>query len=79
MRLLLISFILALLLLIYLQSREIRKLKAAITFDKDTLILEATTLLKSYDEIMTIKKLRQKYYPLSLLQAKKIVDQAKLN
>ncbi|TGA98891.1 hypothetical protein E4665_06065 [Sporolactobacillus shoreae] len=76
--LLLTLLIVILMLLNYLQSREIHKLKVLITFDEKVLLQEAETLLKTNDKVSVIKKLREKNYPLDLLQAKKIVDKADL-
>ncbi|TGA97489.1 hypothetical protein E4665_11610 [Sporolactobacillus shoreae] len=76
MTILLTLLIVILMLLNYLQSREINRLKALITFDEEALRQEAKALLKTKDKVFTIKKLREKNYPLSLVQAKKIVDQA---
>ena len=73
---LLLVLVLLLLLLNFLQSREIRKLKGMITFDEVALKQEAESLLKTNDKVATIKKLRENHYPLSLVQAKKIADQA---
>ncbi|MCO7127793.1 hypothetical protein NIE88_18770 [Sporolactobacillus shoreicorticis] len=71
-----ISLAVLLLLLNFLQSRETRKLKGMVTFDEVALKKEAESLLKTDDKVATIKKLREKHYPLSLVQAKNIVDQA---
>ncbi|MET1249979.1 hypothetical protein ABWW58_14460 [Sporolactobacillus sp. STCC-11] len=76
MTILLTLFILILLLLNYLQSREINKLKAVVTFDEDVLRQEAKDLLKTKDKVSAIRKLRENNYPLGLVRAKKIVDQA---
>ncbi|MFT8364079.1 MAG: hypothetical protein ABF608_12965 [Sporolactobacillus sp.] len=72
----LLVVILFLLLENYVQAREIKKLKTCISFDKQELINEAVILMRTNDSMQAIKQLRKQHYPLSLLQAKKIVDQA---
>ncbi|WP_208559203.1 hypothetical protein [Marinilactibacillus kalidii] len=78
MVLLLAAMITLLLLLNYLQQREIQKLKGLFVFDESELQSFAKkTLAIEKDEVKTIKLLRERYYPLDLLSAKSIVDKVK--
>lgn len=68
--------IISLLLLNYLHRKEIEKLKRLFTFDEETLLVEAKKLVSEKSALEAIKELRTRHYPLSLLKAKQIVDQA---
>ncbi|MER2227003.1 MAG: hypothetical protein ABS916_08130 [Carnobacterium sp.] len=73
---LLIIVVLILLLLNYIQTTEIKKLKALFTYDQDKMIEDSKEYLMTMNEIQTIKKIRTQYYPIDLIQAKKVVDKA---
>lgn len=51
-------------------------MKALFTYDQDKMIEDSKEYLMTMNEIQTIKKIRTQYYPIDLIQAKKIVDKA---
>lgn len=63
--------------LTYLQATEINKLKSLFSYNQSKMIKDALEYLKVMNEIQTIKNIRQDYYPIDLVQAKKIVEKAK--
>lgn len=63
--------------LTYIQATEINKLKSLFSYNQSKMIKDALEYLKVMNEIQTIKNIRQDYYPIDLVQAKKIVEKAK--
>lgn len=63
--------------LTYLQATEINKLKSLFSYNQSKMIKDALEYLKVTNEIQTIKNIRMDYYPINLVQAKKIVEKAK--
>lgn len=63
--------------LTYIQATEINKLKSLFSYNQSKMIKDALEYLKVMNEIQTIKNIRQDYYPIDLVQAKKIVKKAK--
>lgn len=78
MTIFLFMMLVTLLLLNLSQQREIKKLKSFIKYDeKELKTFAEETYLKEGNEVKTIKLLREKYYPLDLIEAKQIVDKIK--
>lgn len=78
MTIFLFIMLVTLLLLNFSQQREIKKLKSFIKHDKKELeVFAEETYLREGDGVKTIKLLREKYYPLDLVDAKHIVDKIK--
>ncbi|WP_225743205.1 hypothetical protein [Marinilactibacillus sp. Marseille-P9653] len=70
--------IVTLLLLNFSQQKEIKKMKGMIKHDEKELeVFAEETYLREGNEVKTIKLLREKYYPLDLVDAKHIVDKIK--
>ena len=63
--------------LTYIQATEINKLKSLFSYNQSKMIKDALEYLKVMNEIQTNKNIRQDYYPIDLVQAKKIVEKAK--